>query len=507
MKKKFVKLNNNDNNLSLGNIIRYIKLEADNKVLATQTEIFCAIFDIEDANDSTVNNYCIGYRSIGNEYKDIYINYKKNSNQYILFNTIINIISIMEGKINIDIENELDFINNNKHLSNLLFNLYNLAKNDNDINHEFINTLKNNINNNNLYEATKDILFYAILEKKQPVYVDNIVKKSIETIINNTNISINDLENFLNAEFMDGINYTYKIKKMANDNNPYALFSLAMMEYNGEMIGYTRYNRCYEYLKKAASCGHPRANFMIAHLIYNSKIGSKTNDDLNLAWTHLVIAKEAGSVAAINTMGLAYLNGYVPNEDKNIKKAFDLFKEAANYNYTYAYNNLGFIYENKKEYKKAFEYYLESANLSESWACNKIGYFYLNGIGTQKDLKKAFEYFNLGIDSPIKIQCLWNKYNLAKYFYLNGCYEANIEINVEKSISLLEDICYDLIEASILLFYIAIKNKDLDKILYYKSIIENNDDFNDIIKNEIENKMKLISISKINIDNIINMIK
>ena len=67
--KQYIKMNNNDNQLSLGNTCRIIKQLSTKKNIATQTDIFCAIFNIENANDSTVNNYCIGCRSIGEEYK------------------------------------------------------------------------------------------------------------------------------------------------------------------------------------------------------------------------------------------------------------------------------------------------------------------------------------------------------------------------------------------------------------------------------------------------------
>lgn len=501
MKKKFIKLNNNDNHLSLGNVIRYIKNISNNKTLATQTQIFCAIFNVEDANDSTVNNYCIGYRSIGNNYKDIFYNYQKDKkkNSYVLVSNILNVLSIIDGNIYVNEDNKksLELINNNKKLYNLIIELYNIAKNDNGINNDFINELKTNIDNNNLYNALSMILFYIVLEKIQPIYIDNIVKNAIETLINNTNISINDLENFLNVEFMDGINYTYKIKQMAINNNPYALFALAMMEYRGEITGESRYNVCYEYLKKASISKHPRANFMITYLIYNNKIGNKSTNDLEIAWKHLNTAKDTGSIAALNTMGIAYLNGYCPDGNINVEKAIHLFEKAASYNYTYAYNNLGKIYEDRKEYKKAFEYYLKSANLEESWACNKVGFCYYQGIGVDRDLKKAFEYFNTGCLAPIKNQCCWNKYNLAKYFYLEGCYEANVEKDVSKAIDLLEEIENDLIDSVILLFYIAIANNNKDKIWFYKDKIENHAAYNDNVKKDIEDKLKYIKDNKI----------
>ena len=82
MTKEYIRLNNNDDHLSLGNLFRIIKDMAKNKRAALQTEIFCTMFDIDNINDTTVNNYCLGARSIGSDYKQIYLNKKlimKNS--------------------------------------------------------------------------------------------------------------------------------------------------------------------------------------------------------------------------------------------------------------------------------------------------------------------------------------------------------------------------------------------------------------------------------------------
>ena len=75
--KKYIKLNNNDNHLSLGNFTRIIKENTINKTSAIQIEVFNALFNTNNINDTTVNNYCIGIRSINNEYKQQYIIYKK----------------------------------------------------------------------------------------------------------------------------------------------------------------------------------------------------------------------------------------------------------------------------------------------------------------------------------------------------------------------------------------------------------------------------------------------
>lgn len=513
MKKKFIKLNNNDNNLSLGNLCRYIKEISINKVFASQTEVFCAIFDVEDAIDSTVNNYCIGYRSIGSDYKDIYYNFKKKyyKDEFVMVNVVLSIVSILDANIYSleDDKEKLNLINNNERLKKLVNSLYNLAKNDTSIKNDFTINIKNKINDS-LYEAFCEILFYIVLEKKQPIYIDNLVKDAIENILNKTNISMNDLEKFLNIQFMDGINYIYSIKQMTKDGNPYAAFELGMMEYNGAMVGYPRYNKCYEYLKIAASSNHPRANFMIAWLIYNKKIGNLEKEDLEMAWHHINIAKECGSIAAINSIGLAYLNGFVPNEGKNINKAIEYFTEASNYNYAYAFNNLGKIYENNLDYEKAFNYYLKSALLEESWACNKIGEFYRLGIGCKKNLKEAFKFYSISNEAPVGISELWSKYNLAKYFYLDGCYDAGVEKDENIAISLLEDIADKKMNACILLIYIYsnlyLKNKNIlysNKIKYYANLVTNFCEYNDDIKTEVEYKLKCLADNSIDINIII----
>ena len=120
----------------------------------------------------------------------------------------------------------------------------------------------------------------------------------------------------------------------------------------------------------------------------------------------------------------------------------------------YAYNNLGKIYENEKNYKKAFDCYIISADLGESWAANQIGEFYRKGIAKPKDLKKAFEYYNISAESSRFTLCASSKYNLAKYFYENGNIEIGIKKDLNKAIELLEDVADNLLEASEELLYI-----------------------------------------------------
>ena len=67
MEKKFVKMNDNKNYVSLGNLFNIIKKYSKVSASAMQTEIFCSLFNVSGINKTTVNNYLIGYRAIGLE--------------------------------------------------------------------------------------------------------------------------------------------------------------------------------------------------------------------------------------------------------------------------------------------------------------------------------------------------------------------------------------------------------------------------------------------------------
>ena len=439
MKKNFIKMNNNQNQLSLGNFCRIVKEIAQNKSFANQTEVFYCLFGVNNVSDSTINNYCIGYRSIGTEFRQKYIIYKRNYlNQPEIFDEVVlGLMSILDGEVYPKLTHEgiISKTKNNYLFNKLINELYNLAKNDKTVSDEFTENIHNQIVQNELYKTLCDILIYIVLEKKQPVYIEVSQKEIVENILNNTNISVSELEKFLKLQMQDGINYTHALKKLAKEKNPYACYEMGDMEYTGKMVGYPRYIKSYEYFKIAAEKNHPRACWLIAQMFYQKKIGDLSADDLELAWYYLKKAEKAGSVAAINTIGTCYLNGLVPKQKKSETKAIEYFKKATEYEYVYAYNNLGKIYENKKEYKKAFKYFLFGAEKEESWACNKVGEYYRLGITCEKDMKQAFKYYNLATEVPLNILDHWAYFNLAKYFYLNGSADAGIEKNISKAVS------------------------------------------------------------------------
>ena len=186
MKRKYVKLNDGYNHLSLGNIINVIKDESINKNNAVQSNIFCVIFNINDVNESTVNNYCIGSRRINDEYKQKYIilrnRFEKDNDVFLAI--VKDILTIVRGTI-YDI-NDINIINKNKALEYICKRLYNIAKNDVYILKEYMNNFTLLYNNKNYYGLLFYFIVYAILINKQPLYEDEINRNVIESVLDNT---------------------------------------------------------------------------------------------------------------------------------------------------------------------------------------------------------------------------------------------------------------------------------------------------------------------------------
>ncbi len=398
MKKRYIKMNEK-NILSLGNICNCIKEVSCGKS-AMQKEIFCVLFNTNDINNSTVNNYIIGIRAIGVLYKKIYIDlynkYKEDKN--IFCDIVINIISLLDEKIYNINENKLDFINNNYNFNNLCIKILDICNKDNSLSEDFVNKLNNFVKHNNLYDMFVLALYHSIVINKQPIFVTDV------------NVSFNkkELENYMKVKLYEGVSYVSSLILLSKNKNMYACAEIGSLAYDGLINGNADYNMAYEYYLIAADKGHPKACYMIANLIYKGFV----KENVNIMWKYLNKGIKLGSNAAINLKGLCYLNGVNPKNIINKNKAIEYFNEASKSGYAFAYNNLGYIYEKDNDMNKAIEYYKISADLGNSWALNKMGEYYRN----KGDMETAYLYYTMSNDAPINERCKWAKYNLEKYF-------------------------------------------------------------------------------------------
>ena len=489
--KTIIKMNDDNNYLSLGNFFRIIKEIVTDKNIANQQKIFYAITNIKNINNQVINNYCTGYRGIGKEYKEIIkkkqLEYQKDKNNMITI--LSNITNIVNETDNVTFTKEL--INNNNNIKILSEKLYHIILNDKNITNEDQTKFKEYIEQRDFYSYLSEIIFYIFLKNIQPIYIENIIIKITEDYINKTSIPTNDIIDYINIKLNNEINYTHSLKKLANQNNTYACYELGLNFHEKK-----EYQKSYNYFKIAADKNHPKANYYIAKMLLNGTLGSNAKEDINEALKYATKATQLGNIEANNLIGLIYLR-----YKKDKEKAIYYFKIAADKEYPYAYNNLGILKEKEKVYQQAFDYYLKSAKLEEGWACNKIAEFYRQGIGTPKNQNKAFYYYNLALENK---NLNWPKYNLAMYFYLFGNYQANIEKNELLAIKLFKESANENnIKSTIYLIeyytekYFNERNKQYLKEIYnYITKLEKHKDYNIEYKKQIENTIKKIKNKK-----------
>ena len=196
------------------------------------------------------------------------------------------------------------------------------------------------------------------------------------------------------------------------------------MWFDGSISGEIDYQKSYDYYLKAANKNHPKACWMIANLILTNRV--KYNEEV--MWKYLNKSITLGSAAGYNTLGLCYLKGNTPDKKVDLKKAKYYFELSSNLGYLFAFNNLGKLYEDNN-LEEAIKYYKISADIGNSWALNRMGEYYRSN----NDLKTAFMYYNKAIDCPINERNAYAYYNLAKYYYENGCKSAKIEADKQKA--------------------------------------------------------------------------
>lgn len=407
MKKNYIKMNDN-HYLSLGNFIRIIK-EVSSNSNASQIEIFSSIFGINDINTTTVNNYCIGIRAIGLEYKKKFNDiYDENADE--LIKIVLSIMSILDNKVYVFNESSLDLINDSKNIDKVVKKLLQIVYIDENINEQFINNLKDKDN----YNLFVYLLKYAIIDNKQPIYTQSI----------NIKINKKELDDFLKIKLYYGQSYISSLIYLARQNNMYACAELGSLEYDGFISGHVNYQSSFDYYMSAARKGHPKACWMISNMILNGKV----EYNFDVMWEYLNKSISLGSAAGYNTLGLCYLRGITNLKKIDINKAKYYFKIASEMGYVFAFNNLGKLYEND-DIDKSLGYYKIAADMGESWALNRVGEYYRK-CGNKT---LAYMYYSKAIECPLSERNKYAYYNLAKYYYEFGCEELNISKDTQKA--------------------------------------------------------------------------
>jgi len=167
----------------------------------------------------------------------------------------------------------------------------------------------------------------------------------------------------------------------------------------------------FEELKKDADKKDVFCQYQVA-MMYENGIGTEKNPEK--AFVYYEKAANQGHVISQICLGGMYEHGI--GTVKNLKKAFEYYEKAADNSLnslfefdkfalqiypaqgnSQAQHHLGYMYQfgigTVKNLKKAFEYYEKAANQGYAHSQYNLGIMYEKGIGIVKNLEKAFEYY------------------------------------------------------------------------------------------------------------------
>ena len=156
-----------------------------------------------------------------------------------------------------------------------------------------------------------------------------------------------------------------------------------------------------QYLLKAIALGNSTACNNLAYL-YFSGDGVERNYEKALKYYEKTVAMDDDYAKCWLRIGYQYEQGLGTPRDLN--KAFECYKKAADADIPDGYNNLGACYKNgwgcEKDDAKALEYYHLAVEHGSGFAYANIGDFYYSGIGgVEQDVKIALDYYQKAYDA------------------------------------------------------------------------------------------------------------
>lgn len=154
-------------------------------------------------------------------------------------------------------------------------------------------------------------------------------------------------------------------------------------------------------LEKRANNGDVDAQYDIA-VMYLS--GQEVERDIHKGIKWLKTASENGNIYAQTRLGVAYLQGIGVRQ--NNEEALKWLEQASSHGYLKAYTMLG-IYYTKAEinYPKALDLFKTASDFNEPLAQYFLGEMYYSGMGVQKNLDVAKEYFGKACDNGDQNGC------------------------------------------------------------------------------------------------------
>ena len=181
---------------------------------------------------------------------------------------------------------------------------------------------------------------------------------------------------------------------------------------------YKEYNnpqRGVELLKRAARNGSSQALFILGNF-YNS--GEHLPKDDKKAFENWEKSAQLKDPNGLTNLAYAYLEGI--GCEKDVRKAVELYKKAANNGSGFSANLLYSVYYYGKygvkiDREMAKRYLLKAVELNEPWGYYNLGNAYFNGDMVDKSIEQAFVYIKKAADLGLVDAC-----ESIAYFYENG---------------------------------------------------------------------------------------
>lgn len=185
-------------------------------------------------------------------------------------------------------------------------------------------------------------------------------------------------------------------KAAVQDCDAGAMNCLGNQYYNGNDVVEKDFEKAFDWFKRGAEAGSREAMESLGIAYLN---GTGTIPDVEEAERWLIKAAENGNVSAMNKLAVVYVDGDFGG--KNVAKAIEWWVKAAEHENggdSYAMVNLGRTYRDgaegvEKNPDKALEWFIRAADAGNKYAASELGAGYYNGTFGNPDMKLALKWW------------------------------------------------------------------------------------------------------------------
>lgn len=187
----------------------------------------------------------------------------------------------------------------------------------------------------------------------------------------------------------------------AQNGDANAYYWLGCFYYQGE--GTKRnYTEALKYFQKAANNGDAYSYAWIAKIYYYGN-GCAQNYEEAFKW--FLKAANAGQTVVYGWLGLVYYEGKGCN--KNYGEAIKWLKKAAENGDSSCYGYLGSSYYELQDFQEAFKWTSKAVENGDIASNTGLGIMYVNGLGTERNEKKALDCFKKAASIGDAVACFW----------------------------------------------------------------------------------------------------